>query len=782
VNTLKEQLIQLLTSHKRSLNTRVILWTDKERQWEKAIPILQQELPELLVLGTYNPENKTGPAIWLRCVIAGKTESYNLPGDKVPILYLPGVSKQDLRALDSCPDDIKPLVEIQFRGSIWSQHNGKDWTILAFLVSDKGGLGLEVAQDNETKKAITNALLALLQENIYSLKGKKLDKDFFNSVLTGGDPIRDVLKWLDHNEEFENSLSEEELKAFNSICKSKFGYDPSKEGVLSGLSYIVSKPPKAVYKTQWQKVWERYCEAPNKYPNIPKQILRLQVPNDTIFWLENNGEFDRYPQWNEDMEKKLRNDLVAVSEMDANEVRSKITELEKQHRRRLELVWKELGLTKNAQILKYLADIVVNTSRALDAGTLEEIQEWYSDNGWKADLAFVKLLEQVKSSDDLNLIKDILKNIYIPWIENSARYLQREKTPVQEMPHFVDSEVILFVDGLRFDISKYLTMLLREKNYQIKENIRWASLPTITGTCKPMILMSILCDSLNIQKDSTQFEVISSHSFKKALETGNWILLNQNDSIPFPVRNEDIVDKRLWIELGNLDKLGHSQGWKLCKYIDNVLSEIMSLVKSLFDIGWRSVKILTDHGWLLFPGGLPKTDLSSHLAVSKWARFATIKEGVSTSENVFSWYWDENQQIAIADGISCYRQGEEFTHGGLSIQECLLLDIDIEKHTDTSKHDRITIPDIKWSGLRCSIEIEGDVRELLLDLRTSPADSLSSVALKVKDVKENGTASVVVEDESLEGEIVYIVLLNRNDGKVVKQISTIIGGGSNDST
>ena len=49
-----------------------IMWPDKDRQWEAAIPLLQAELPELLALGGYTPEKRIGPAIWLRCVIAGK--------------------------------------------------------------------------------------------------------------------------------------------------------------------------------------------------------------------------------------------------------------------------------------------------------------------------------------------------------------------------------------------------------------------------------------------------------------------------------------------------------------------------------------------------------------------------------------------------------------------------------------------------------------------------------------------------------------------------------------
>ena len=80
-----------------------ILWPDRDRQWEPVIPILQVELPELWVLGDYAPDKQTGPAIWLRCMIAEKTE---IPATKPPvaILYLPGVSRQDLRAVENCPD------------------------------------------------------------------------------------------------------------------------------------------------------------------------------------------------------------------------------------------------------------------------------------------------------------------------------------------------------------------------------------------------------------------------------------------------------------------------------------------------------------------------------------------------------------------------------------------------------------------------------------------------------------------------------------------------------
>ena len=136
----------------------------------------------MLVLGDYDPPRKSGPAIWLRCVIEGKLPAVELPPGAVPVLYLPGVNRQDLRLVEEMGESLKPLVELQYRGVFWSQLNTKDWTILAFLKSEQGGLGLDTAQDQETKNAMRLALVSLLDENVKTLQGKRLDSDYFNTL------------------------------------------------------------------------------------------------------------------------------------------------------------------------------------------------------------------------------------------------------------------------------------------------------------------------------------------------------------------------------------------------------------------------------------------------------------------------------------------------------------------------------------------------------------------------------------------------------------------------
>ncbi|MDB4304159.1 BREX-1 system phosphatase PglZ type B, partial [Desulfosarcina sp.] len=230
-----------------------ILWPDRDRQWEAIIPRLQLEIPELFVLGEYDLEKRTGPAIWLRCVLAGEIfiieEDSSSDGVKekqtryrtvenIPIFYLPGVSRQNLRAVESCPDALKPLAELQYRGVIWSQINAKDWTILSFLKSDQGGLSLDVTQDNNAKNAMQLALYRLVDEDVSLLKGKRLDKDYFNTLLTGGDPVRDLLQWLDQGDTFRAGRGESEWLAFIEICISQFAFNPQDDGPLSGAEKL----------------------------------------------------------------------------------------------------------------------------------------------------------------------------------------------------------------------------------------------------------------------------------------------------------------------------------------------------------------------------------------------------------------------------------------------------------------------------------------------------------------------------------------------------------------
>ena len=180
--TLLDALIQSLSrageyNRDNQVAPAVILWPDKERLWEPVLPVLRERLPHLLTLGSYATNSKTGPAIWLRCMIGRSPTSpllpeANWPEQTIPILYLPGVSRQELRAVAECPPALMPLAELQYRGVFWSQVNHNDWTVLAFLQSADGGLGLDVARDNATLDAMKTALAAYSHDTARNISSR----------------------------------------------------------------------------------------------------------------------------------------------------------------------------------------------------------------------------------------------------------------------------------------------------------------------------------------------------------------------------------------------------------------------------------------------------------------------------------------------------------------------------------------------------------------------------------------------------------------------------------
>ncbi len=102
---------QLLEAGEYNRNDQVapaaVLWPDEQRQWDPVVSMLRDRLP-LLTLGAYDPSQRTGPAYWVRCMASRALPDDKLPGDGVPIVYLPGYGKQDLRAIESCPKTLQP--------------------------------------------------------------------------------------------------------------------------------------------------------------------------------------------------------------------------------------------------------------------------------------------------------------------------------------------------------------------------------------------------------------------------------------------------------------------------------------------------------------------------------------------------------------------------------------------------------------------------------------------------------------------------------------------------
>ena len=333
-------------------------------------------------------------------------------------------------------------------------------------------------------------------------------------------------------------------------------------------------------------------------------------------------------------------------------------------------------------------------------------------------------------------------------------------------------ECFLFVDGLRLDVARRLTELLVDRGRHVGEKLIWAALPTVTATGKPAV--SPVRYQLGGEEANADFEPcvaetrqpLTGYRLKKLLEESGWSPLDKSSL--------GGGDGSAWFEVGNFDREGHERGWRLAKYLEALLEELRDQIERLFEAGWKTVRVVTDHGWLLLPGGLPKIELSSALVENKWGRCAVIKSGAATDERLFPWFWNPHRYFALADGVSCFKKGREYAHGGLSLQECVTLELQVEPGETRSA---ASIREVVWRGLRCRVAAEGALEGLLVDIRREPGDPGSSVVMGRKPFSGDGTCSVVVENEDDDGRQATVVLIGP-DGELVSQVATRIGGGA----
>ena len=106
--------------------------------------------------------------------------------------------------------------------------------------------------------------------------------------------------------------------------------------------------------------------------------------------------------------------------------------------------------------------------------------------------------------------------------------------------------------------------------------------------------------------------------------------------------------------------------------VEEELAGLQQRIAELLQAGWAKVKVITDHGWLMLPGGLPKAELPKHLAESRWGRCAIPSAGAQHGYPMTSWFWDAAEAIVLAPGVSCFVAGMEYAHGGLTLQEALI--------------------------------------------------------------------------------------------------------------
>lgn len=762
-------LLQNASRHNRNdmVAPAAVLWTDKASVWAPVIATLHTSLP-ILTLGDYHPDALTGPAIWLRCVVDGTLPEVTLPAG-VPILYLPGVSRSDLRAIESCPRELRPLAELQYRGVFFTQTSSRDWTPAALLARSN----VKVAEDGATREALQRGLPRLLGEALSVLRPRSpLSADDLNTLLLP-DPAQQLLVWLNDPAQIQTSLEalgDGSWPSFTQVAKRLYGFDPVGDGDL-GAARLLGEPqgPRAA---AWELVWARFAESPGRYPKLP-ELLRRAKPSQT-------GLFNVSPNWpqdNEEEEKKLRTSLLALKDKPQDEAIQGVRKLEAEHGVRRGWVWAELGQTPLSCALSPLLRLAQAVEMPLGAGTPQEVAQRYVSGGWQTDALALEVMAAGNSTADTGALHAALRALYRPWLEAGAVSFQaavqqsglpKPTTSAAPQTAATAGRCWVFSDGLRFDVAQLLLEVLQREGLDTTLDWQFCALPGVTSTAKPAV-SPVAAEFSAGPEFSASYggSKVTIDVLRRALKDAGYAVLQGSDT--------GAGTGAAWTESGNFDSLGHSLGWQLAQQRTQEVRLLSERLQVLLEAGWHEVKLVTDHGWLLLPGGFDKLELPQHLASerARKSRCARLRPGANTDQPTVPWHYDSDVRIAVAPGLGVYVSGQDYEHGGLSVQECVIPVLTV-RGAATAAQDDLTVS-VKWTGLRCRVEVENAPAEATVDVRTRAADSATSVVTTAKALDAHGKTSLVVPDDTREGDAAHLVVLSPS-GQILSQLGTTVGG------
>ncbi len=740
-----------------------VLWPDAESQWVSVIPLLQAAGLQVLTYGAYDPDRLQGPAIWLKTAIAGALDGVKV--SDLPLIYLPGVSRSDLRAVEHCPRELQPLAELQYRGVFWTQANGKDWTVNAFL-SSKNSLGFNVSADQETQKALLRAVSSgvLLSVPVADLDGRLIDAAYLNNLLAPNS-TRDILAWLNAPSAIQAEWQGEHWSIFTDRCRADYGFDPVADGELVAAEKLAARAG------AWAGVWELYEDSWGSFPRVVDLLSKVTKPHPTGLF----DDFSTYPAANQEGESALRSGLVAAGTRSPEQARKELIDLEGQHAERRGWIWARMKLAPLAAAIENLAALAELTKQLPVGDTPDALATSYTKTYWRADALAWQALACVHAPADVDAVVNALAATYTPWLDATAHRFQ---DAVKAQGHLVKLDpapiepgtCVIFVDGLRYDVAVSLKTLLSNHG-KTKLDHGWSPIPSVTASGKAWC--SPVAGKISGTAEDVEFEPRVAESLKP-LNSHNFVGLLKAEEFQVLASTEtgDPTGKA-WTAAGDLDHYGHAHELRLAWDLGHQLQQIVDRIEALTAAGWKRFRIVTDHGWLLVPGKLPKTELSKKEAETRWGRCAVLKETATASVLAFGWDWCKDVQIAFAPGISNFVAGATYAHGGLSLQESLVPVLTLELAGAGAQPVNVKISKLAWRGLRCQIEISPALAGFRADVRTKAAAADTSV-LAAPKVIDNGRASVAIEDDSLEGSAVVVVIIDQA-GTVVQKANTTVG-------
>ena len=250
------------------------------------------------------------------------------------------------------------------------------------------------------------------------------------------------------------------------------------------------------------------------------------------------------------------------------------------------------------------------------------------------------------------------------------------------------NSTILMIDALRYELGKELYDKLEVEFKSIKIKPLLASRPPITNIGFSNLITGDLVYEINkknlfVKKNSgnnlnTKQKRIDflKEKYKKCecINLNKFLNIKTKSEIDELKENENLI-----LFSSDIDKMGESRGEIWIKFFSQLLNDIIKAVRKLIRIGFTTIHILTDHGFLSFndkDDDFKLKDLQEDYTIKK-RRFLVSKE--SDIQNFI------REQLECLEGYYIYYprsifylKKDTFFHGGISIQELIIPHIEIQ--------------------------------------------------------------------------------------------------------
>ena len=278
---------------------------------------------------------------------------------------------------------------------------------------------------------------------------------------------------------------EERWSALTSIWKKDIKFDPAKDGVLAAAERL------AKGEGNWGKVWQRFAETPAAFPGLPELLRRVEPAQMGL--AVGAQDLSRWPSHNAACEDQVLTALQGLAGKSHAEACRCVRQLEGQHGKRRSWIWAQLGLSPMALVLAPLGRLAQRADQPLVGSTPQEFVEPYTTDGWEADLSAWQAMAMAQTAQE-EVVRKAVAALLRPWLDDTASRFQKAvassglPTPAEQGAITAEpGEVLLFADGLRYDVARQLQLELEVMGITGSLSTRWAALPTVTATAKPTI-------------------------------------------------------------------------------------------------------------------------------------------------------------------------------------------------------------------------------------------------------------------------------------------------------